>query len=308
MRSHPPTPTRSAIHFSSVGVASTLVALLTLSACNNPKPPPAQSSAETPATSAQPAPSAEASPAPSAAPEAPVVVKVTDTVETSAGPVTITPIRHGTLALGFKGKTIVVDPFSEAPQGSLPKADLVLITDIHGDHYDPKAIELVKQDSTVFVVPKVVAEKLAEAKTSGQVKTLANGAELTALDIKIRAVSMYNLKRGPEDGKLFHDKGRGNGYVLSFGDKQIYLSGDTECIPEMKALKDIDVAFVCMNLPYTMPPEEAAECITAFKPKVVIPYHYRGSDLSKLDEPLKATPEVELRKRDFYLGGEAKKK
>src|SRR5690606_4153159 len=118
-------------------------------------------------------------------------------------------------------------PFSEAPRGALPKADLVLITDIHGDHYDPKAIELVKQDSTLFVVPKVVAEKLAEAGTKNDIKTLANGAELTALDVKIRAVAMYNLKRGPEDGKLFHDKGRGNGYVLRFGDKQIYLSGDT---------------------------------------------------------------------------------
>lgn len=286
--------------------AASTLALALLTACDHPKPPPAQTNAETPAASVQAASSAEPSAAPSAAAEAPVMVKVTDTLETSAGPVSITPIHHGTVAFAFKDKTIVVDPFSEAPSGSLPKADLVLITDIHGDHYDPKAIELVRQDSTLFVVPKVVADKLAEAATKNAVETLANGAELTALDIRIRAVAMYNLERGPEAGKLFHDKGRGNGYVLGFGDKQVYLSGDTECTPEMKALTHIDLAFVCMNLPYTMPPSEAAACVTTFKPKVLIPYHYRGSDLSQLDGLLKAAPQVELRKRDFYLGGEAK--
>lgn len=288
-----------------------LAALLTSvlsAACNDPKPQPAQSSAETPAANAQPLTSAAASAEPNAAPSAAATAaQVTDTLETSAGPVTITPIRHATLAFGFQGKTILVDPFSEAPAGSLPKADLVLLTDIHADHYDPKAIELVAQDSTLFVAPKVVSDKLAEAKTKNEVTTLANGEEVTLLGIKIHAVAMYNLKRGPEAGKLYHDKGRGDGYVLTFGDKRVYLSGDTECTPEMKALKDIDLAFVCMNLPYTMPPEEAAECIATFQPKLLIPYHYRGSDLSKLEAPLKAAG-VELRRREFYPGGEAKLK
>src|SRR5690606_18728617 len=180
------------------------------------------------------------------------------------------------------------------------KADLILITDLHGDHYDPKAIDLVKQDSSMFVAPKVVAEKLAEAGTKNDIKTLANGAELTALDIKIRAVAMYNLKRGPEEGKLFHDKGRGNGYLRTFGDKRVYVSGDTECTPEMKALKDIDLAFVCMNLPYTMPPEEAAECVAAFRPKVVYPYHFRGSNLGGFEAALTDVPGVEVRIRDWY--------
>ncbi|MCA9631551.1 MAG: MBL fold metallo-hydrolase [Myxococcales bacterium] len=285
--------------FPKLSLVLCLSASAALGACNNTTPPSTQPSAETRTTaSASPEPSASATadaPMPAAGP------KVTDTLETSAGKVTFTPIYHGTLAIGFQGKTIVVDPYSSAPKGWLPKADLVLITDIHPDHYDPKAIEEVKQDGTIFVAPKVVTDKLEGAKT------LANGEETKALGIGIRAVPMYNLKRGPAEGKLYHDKGRGNGYILSFGDKRVYLSGDTACTDEMKALKDIDLAFVCMNLPYTMPPEEAAECIKVFKPKIIIPYHYRGSDLSKLETALKDTEGVKLEKRDFYPGGEEKK-
>src|SRR5262249_2606624 len=115
----------------------------------------------------------------------------------------------------------------------------------------------------------------------------------------VDAIPMYNKVRGPAPGQLFHDKGRGNGYVLSFGGKRIYVSGDTECIDEMKALKDIDVAFVCMNLPYTMPPSEAADCAAAFAPKILYPYHYRGSDLGDLDKALAGKP-IEVRKRNWY--------
>jgi L-ascorbate metabolism protein UlaG (beta-lactamase superfamily) len=222
---------------------------------------------------------------------------VTDTLETSAGPVTVTPILHGTLALGFSGKTIVIDPYSKAPAGALPKADLVLITDIHQDHYDPEGITAVRKADTVFVAPAVVVEKLPEAKT------LKNGEKLELLGVRIEATPMYNKKRGPEAGKLFHDKGRGNGYLLGFGDKKVYVSGDTECTAEMKALKKVDLAFVCMNLPYTMPPEEAAECVKAFKPAVVIPFHYRGSDLKVFQSALADTKGVEVRIRDFYAGG-----
>jgi L-ascorbate metabolism protein UlaG (beta-lactamase superfamily) len=111
---------------------------------------------------------------------------------------------------------------------------------------------------------------------------------------------MYNLQRGPSPGKFFHDKGRGDGFVFTFGDKRVYVSGDTECIPEMKALKKIDVAFVCMNLPYTMPPSEAAECVKAFAPKVVFPYHHRGSNLDEFTKPLSSTPAIDVRVRDWY--------
>jgi L-ascorbate metabolism protein UlaG (beta-lactamase superfamily) len=110
---------------------------------------------------------------------------------------------------------------------------------------------------------------------------------------------MYNLKRGPSAGKLFHDKGRGNGYILTYGGKRFYFSGDTEGIPEMRALKNIDVAFVCMNLPYTMPPDEAAEAVRAFHPKIVYPYHYRGSDLSVFEKAL-AGSGIEVRILDWY--------
>jgi L-ascorbate metabolism protein UlaG (beta-lactamase superfamily) len=222
---------------------------------------------------------------------------VTDTLETSAGPVRITPIHHGTLAFEFGGKVIVVDPYSKAPSGWLPKADLVLITDIHPDHFDTTGIVNVRKPETVIVAPQAVVNLLPEAKPLG------NGKEVTELGVKIRAVPMYNLERGPEAGKKFHDKGRGNGYVLGFGDKQVYLSGDTECIPEMRALKKIDIAFMCMNLPYTMPPKEAAECVNAFKPAVVIPYHYRGSDLKEFSSAVVKDSGVEVRVRDFYAGG-----
>jgi L-ascorbate metabolism protein UlaG (beta-lactamase superfamily) len=223
---------------------------------------------------------------------------VSDTLDTSAGPVSVTPIVHGTLALGFKGKTWVVDPWSQAPEGSLPKADVVLLTHVHQDHFDPKGIAAVRRDDTVFVAPEVVAKQL------GAAKVLANGKKLRLHGVEIEAVPMYNLERGPEPGKLFHDKGRGNGYLLGFGDKTVYVSGDTECTPEMKALKGVDLAFVCMNLPYTMPPGEAAECVKAFEPSVVIPYHYRGSNRLEFERALASVDGVEVRLRDFYPSGE----
>jgi L-ascorbate metabolism protein UlaG (beta-lactamase superfamily) len=249
-------------------------------------PLPAGSIPQLPASGQAPMPSASAPIAPSAA--------VTDTLETSAGPVTLTPIQHATLALSTKDKTIVIDPWSKAPDGWLPPADLILITDIHQDHFDKAALSTVRKPKSVFVAPPAVAKDLPEAKV------LKNSEKLELFGIRLTAVPMYNLTRGPEPGKLFHDKGRGNGYLIGIGDKTIYVSGDTECTPEMKALKNVDLAFVCMNLPYTMPPEEAAECVKAFKPKVVIPYHYRGSDLATFKTALAGTPGVEVRTREFY--------
>jgi L-ascorbate metabolism protein UlaG (beta-lactamase superfamily) len=277
-----------------------LALLVSASACESkPAPRPAPEPAASAAPVAPAAPSAVGAAAATASAPKSSAGKpaVSDTLETSAGPVSITPIRHATLALGFAGKTIVVDPWSQAPAGWLPKADLVLITDIHQDHFDPKAIAEVRKADTQFVAPPVVAEKLPEAKV------LKNGEKLEVLGVKVEAVPMYNLKRGPEAGKLFHDKGRGNGYLLRFGDKTLYVSGDSECTPEMKALKNVDIALLCMNLPYTMPPEEAAECVKAFKPRIVIPFHYRDSDLKVFESALSKTDGVEVRVRDFYAGG-----
>lgn len=213
-----------------------------------------------------------------------------DTFPTSLGEMKITPIRHGSVMLEVSGKVWHIDPWSQADYSSLPKADVILITDIHGDHLDPKAIAQVKKDSTVIVAPAAVAKTVTEAKV------LNNGESTTIGGIKIETVPMYNLKRGPEAGKLFHDKGRGNGYILNVGDTRVYFSGDTEVTDEMKALEDIDVAFVCMNLPYTMTPGEAATCVNDFKPKIVYPYHYGKSNLQEFTSAVHDGVEVRLRK------------
>ena len=212
---------------------------------------------------------------------------------TSAGVVKITPINHATLMLEGGGKIILVDPTSAGNYEGLPPADLILITDIHGDHMDPKALPKVQKDSALIVAPEAVAKTVTSAAV------MRNGETKMAGNWKIEAIPMYNLKRGPSEGKLFHDKGRGNGYVLTFGGKRFYISGDTEGIPEMKALKDIDVAFVCMNLPYTMPPAEAADAVKAFHPKVVYPYHYRGSDPKEFESAL-AGSGIQVKLVDWY--------
>jgi len=136
-------------------------------------------------------------------------------------------------------------------------------------------------------------------KTVTTAKTLSNGETTKWDQWTIEAIPMYNLVRGPEPGKLFHDKGRGNGYLLTYGGKRFYFSGDTENIPEMRALKNIDVAFVCFNLPYTMTPEEAADGVLAFHPKVVIPYHFRNSDVSIFQKKLEGSG-IEVRVLDWY--------
>src|SRR5262245_3126072 len=212
---------------------------------------------------------------------------------TSKGIVKITPITHASLMIEGGGKIIHVDPYSQGNYDGVPAADLVLITDIHGDHMDPKALPKVQKAGTVIYAPAAVAKTITTAAV------INNGESKTVGDWTIEAIPMYNLKRGPSEGKLFHDKGRGNGYVLSYGGKRFYFSGDTEGTPEMKALKNIDVAFVCMYLPYTMPPDEAADAVRAFKPKVVYPYHYRGSDLKVFETGL-AGSGVQVRLVDWY--------
>ena len=215
------------------------------------------------------------------------------TFDTSAGPVKITPIYHASTLIEGGGKVIYLDPAKPANVSGLPPADLILITDIHGDHMDPNLISAVSKSGTEIIAPAAVAKTVTKAMV------ISNGETKKWGGWTIEAIPMYNLTRGPAPGKLFHDKGRGNGYVLTYGGKRFYFSGDTEGIPEMEALKNIDVAFVCMNLPYTMPPEEAAEAVKAFHPKVVIPYHYRGSDLSIFQKGLEGTG-IEVRVLDWY--------
>jgi L-ascorbate metabolism protein UlaG (beta-lactamase superfamily) len=207
--------------------------------------------------------------------------------------VKITPIQHASLMIEAGGQVIHLDPWGSGNYDGLPPADLILITDIHGDHMDPKILPKVSKSGTMILAPAAVAETVKNATV------IHNGETKTVGKFTIEAVPMYNLKRGPGPGKLFHDKGRGNGYLVTYGGKRFYFSGDTEGTAEMRALKNIDVAFVCMNLPYTMPPEEAAEAVRAFHPKIVYPYHYRDSDLSIFAKALAGTG-IDVRIIDGY--------
>lgn len=217
----------------------------------------------------------------------------TQIFSTSTGDVRITPLNHASTLIEAGGKTIYLDPAKPVNFSALAKADLILITDIHPDHMDPSALaEITKAGTEIMAPPAVVA-------TVSSAKPIANGETKTWQGWTIEAIPAYNLKRGPAPGKLFHDKGRGNGYVLTYGGKRFYFSGDTEGVPEMRALKNIDVAFVCMNLPYTMPPDEAADAVKAFHPKIVIPYHYRGSDLTVFTKGLEGTG-IEVRLLEWY--------
>ncbi|MEP6714714.1 MAG: MBL fold metallo-hydrolase [Terriglobia bacterium] len=215
-----------------------------------------------------------------------------DTFDTSAGPVKITPIMHAAALLQAGGKNLYIDP-AQGNLAGLPPADIILITDIHGDHMAQPMIDKVKGPHTVILGPKAVADKI-------HVDTvIANGETKKVDQWTIEAVPAYNLTRGPAAGQFYHDKGRGNGYILTYGGKRFYFSGDTEDIPEMRALRNIDVAFVCMNLPYTMTPQEAAAAVKAFHPAVVYPYHYKGSDLKAFEAGLAGTG-IDVRLREWY--------
>jgi L-ascorbate metabolism protein UlaG (beta-lactamase superfamily) len=215
-----------------------------------------------------------------------------DVINTSAGPVEITFIGHGSLMFSFQGKIIHIDPYSKLTDYSLlPKADLILITHEHGDHLDLKALPLIRKEKTEIIC----TEKCAASYPGGIV--MHNGDTRLSGPFKIEAVPAYNLVNGPNAGQVFHPKGQGNGYILTFGDKRIYIAGDTENTPEMKALKNIDLAFLPMNLPYTMTPEMVADAVKAFRPKILYPYHYGDTDPQKLVDLLKNNKETEVRIR-----------
>ena len=216
----------------------------------------------------------------------------TDILKTSQGDLEITFIGHGSLMFTFNGKVIHVDPFSKlAEYSKLPKADMLLITHEHGDHLDLKAVEAVRTDKTVLVLTKTCAARL-----KGGI-IMENGDTKTVGGLKIEAVPAYNLVHMRSEGVPFHPKGIGNGYVITFGDKRVYVAGDTENIPEMKKLERIDCAFLPMNLPYTMTPEMVADAAKAFKPKILYPYHYGDTDTSNLEQLMKDTQDVEIRIR-----------
>ncbi|MDH4090378.1 MAG: MBL fold metallo-hydrolase [Cyclobacteriaceae bacterium] len=226
-----------------------------------------------------------------------------DQMQTSIGPLVIQPILHGTVALTWNGKTIYVDPYGGAKAfEGVAAPDLVLITDIHGDHLNAETLAAIETTNAVFVVPQAVADQLPE-NLKPKAVVLNNTKSTRQLGISITAIPMYNL---PEDADSRHTKGRGNGYTLDLGGKLVYFSGDTEDIPEMRKLKNIDVAFVCMNLPYTMDINQAASAVLEFKPKIVYPYHYRGQNgLNDVDGFKKlvnaVNPSIDVRLRDWYI-------
>lgn len=236
-----------------------------------------------------------------------------DLLPARGGHIRITPIFHGTVQIEYRGKVIIVDPFS--PGRYTKKADLVLITHGHQDHLDRDAILRVSTPRTVVVMPVLVSGQFSPWKNvvpmgNGEVynanRPIASDHVKSSIpELALAAVPMYNLQRGPKPGQKYHPRGDGNGYVLTLGGRRIYIAGDTEAIPEMRNLKNIDVAFLPMNLPFTMTPQEAARGARSFKPKLVYPYHYRypfnrvNDNLQQFQAALQGSG-IQVRMRNWY--------
>lgn len=215
-----------------------------------------------------------------------------DKIKTSGGDLIITFIGHGTLMMSWGGKIIHVDPVSgEADYSKLPKADLIIITHEHSDHFDLRAIDLVKMAKTKIVANENVAKQLSK------IIMMKNGDIQILEGFRIEAVPAYNIEHMRTPGVPFHPKGAGNGYIVTFGDKRVYIAGDTENTPEMKKLTGIDIAFLPMNLPYTMTPEMVADAAKSFRPKILYPYHYGNTNIPTFLDLLKGETAIEVRIR-----------
>ena len=215
-----------------------------------------------------------------------------DTLDTSAGDLIITFIGHGSLMMDFADKNIQIDPFSRlADYAQFPRADIIFLTHHHGDHLDLAALKHVRSDSTIVVLTELCAKEVEEGII------MKNGDSRALEGLHVEAVPAYNIVNKRDTGEPYHVKGEGNGYIITLGGKRVYIAGDTENTPEMKALENIDIAFLPMNLPYTMTPEMVADAVIAFKPTVLYPYHYGETDTSKIRELLKDEPDIEVRIR-----------
>jgi L-ascorbate metabolism protein UlaG (beta-lactamase superfamily) len=215
----------------------------------------------------------------------------TDVLPTSQGDLRMTFIGHGTLMFEFGGLVIHVDPVGQyADYSKLPKADLILVTHEHGDHLDPAVIEKISKDDTALVLSEACAKRVRKGTV------MKNGDVKTVRGLRIEAVPAYNIVHMRRSGQPFHPKGVGNGYVILFGQTRVYVAGDTENVPEMAKLAGVDIAFLPMNVPYTMTPEMVAAAARVLKPKILYPYHFGDTDTSKLVELLKGE-EIEVRIR-----------
>lgn len=224
--------------------------------------------------------------------------------ETDMGTVTVHPVSHASMVLETPVGVIYVDPVGDpSAYGEMPAADLILITHQHGDHYNEETLTALAGDSTPLITNPAVYEMLPEA-LKANASQIANGEQTTFEGATIDAIPAHNTT---EDRLNFHPEGRDNGYVLTMGDFKMYISGDTEVTDAMRGLTDIDVAFVCMNLPFTMGIEQAAEGVKAFKPAVVYPYHYRNKDKTYSDIEAFAAmlgEETEVKMGDWYGGAD----
>lgn len=222
---------------------------------------------------------------------------VGDAYPTDSGPLIIHPVHHASFVMSWNGNTIYNDPVGGGKMYSgLPRPDLILISHAHGDHFDVDTLHAIVQGDTKLVAPAAVADKMPQdlrAKTM----VMKNGDFTTMLHIGITAIPAYNTTK---DRLKYHPKGVGNGYVLNLGGRRVYISGDTEDIPAMRALKNIDIAFVCFNLPYTMTEKQAASAVRAFAPEVVYPYHYRGSDVHEFEMMVEKGTSIEVKMGHWY--------
>ncbi|MBN1818574.1 MAG: MBL fold metallo-hydrolase [Sedimentisphaerales bacterium] len=213
-----------------------------------------------------------------------------DVIQKAKSEVKITLIGHGTLMLSYAGKIIHVDPWSNlADYSKMPKADVILITHEHRDHLDPKAVKIVSKEGTDILLTSACKASVPMGIV------VKNGDVKQVQGIRIEAVPAYNIVNKRPGGEPYHPKGQGNGYILTLGDIRVYIAADTENTPEMKELKGIDVAFLPMNLPYTMTPEMVADAARALKPKVLYPYHFGQTDTGKLIELLKDSQDIQVR-------------
>ncbi|MGE4541449.1 MAG: MBL fold metallo-hydrolase [Bacteroidales bacterium] len=225
----------------------------------------------------------------------PIFALAQESFETSEGKLKITIVGHASLMLEFQDRIIHVDPWSQlGDYDQLPDADLILLTHEHRDHLDKSALDKITSSNTKMIYTRICDSILAY---SGAKEVLVNGDRSSFEDIDIEAVPAYNLIHKRENGQPFHPKGRGNGYVLTFGDTRLYIAADTEDILEMKQLGQIDIAFIPMNIPYTMTPQMAARAAKMIQPRVLYPYHYGDSKLDELVELLKDEKEIEVRLR-----------